>query len=67
MRLAFLLFLLAVLLLVCAGARGQDEDAEPVRARVLCDGARVAAIQIEAPRAGLITIRLPENVCGRSA
>ena len=58
--------MLVLLEAIAVAAWAQDVD-EPVRARVLCDGARVAAIQILATRAGLITIALPKNVCGRSA
>jgi hypothetical protein len=69
MRTAFLLYVLCLVILismVAGAARAQEED-EPARARVVCDGARVAIIQILAPRAGVYTFEMPRDVCGRSA
>lgn len=66
MRAVFLLFLLAVLALMCPVARGQDEERE-VAARVQCDGPRVAAIQFAVKEPGIYTLRLPADICGRSA
>jgi hypothetical protein len=55
------LFGLAVML----SAHAQDE--EPVGARVLCDRGQVAVLQIAIPEPGVYTLRIPRDVCGRSA
>jgi hypothetical protein len=57
--------LLAVLALYLPAAKAQEEDALPVR--VLCERGQLAAIQFQIPEPGVYTIRIPRDVCGRSA
>lgn len=63
MRAVFLLFVLFILALVCAAARGEEDAPQPVQARVACKDGKPVAVQILAPAAGVVTIYLPPDVC----